>query len=438
VTDDASQSAETSAETSQSVEAPLSAEERTLRRVRVAGLGVLGFLLMLSYALARPASEALFLQAHGKEALPYVWLAVAAGSTLVVWLYNRLVTRFGLLSLFASISLLSGLLFAVSILAVSADLPGSRYGLYLWKDLYIVALVEIFYSYSNSVFPIRTARWAYGFFGMLGSAGGAVGHLAVGRVAARWGSAAAIWLLTPLLTLLGAGAWVLGRRAGIGAPLSKESGTAMGSMTEAFAMVRRSAYLFQLLLLIGLVQVVVTLIDFDFNALVTASFAMVDTKTAAIGDVYAAISISTLVLHASTGPTLRLCGVPIVLLTIPVLLGASILGYALWPVFLLGAVMKIASKALDYTIFRAAKEILYIPLSYRERTQGKALVDMLTYRVAKGGASVAVLALVQLSATWAARWLSLSLIAVWLLLTVGITRRFRREISREVELASGS
>ncbi len=33
-------------------------------------------------------------------------------------------------------------------------------------------------------------------------------------------------------------------------------------------------------------------------------------------------------------------------------------------------------KALDYSLFRAGKEMLYLPLSYGEKTRGKALVDI--------------------------------------------------------------
>jgi len=402
--------------------------------MRVAGLGAIGFVLMLSYALARPAAEALFLQAHGKEALPYVWLLVAAASALVVWVYSRWVTRFGLLTLFAAVALLSGLIFAALIVATEAKLPGSRYALYVWKDLYIVALVEIFYSYSNSVFPIRLARWAYGFFGVLGSVGGIAGNLAVGWIAQRYGSPAAIWLLTPLLSAVAAGAYLLGRHAGIGAP-SAATGL-RGSFREALSVVGASAYLLQMVVLIGLVQTVITLIDFDFNALVSAAYPLLDAKTAIIGEVYAAISMSTLLLHGATGPTLRLVGVPLTLWAIPLLLGSMVLAYGLVPLFIVGAAMKVASKAFDYTLFRAAKEMLYIPLSYRERTQGKAIVDMLTYRIAKGGASILVLGLVQLHATPLVRWVTLGLCIGWFLLSVAITRRFRQGISRQDEFTA--
>ncbi|MCK5799631.1 MAG: hypothetical protein KAI47_20715 [Deltaproteobacteria bacterium] len=406
--------------------------DRALLHLRVAGMSLLGFLLMVSYALARPAAEALFLQAHGKNALPYVWLLVAGGSALVVWIYNRLVTQTGLLALFAWTSLISAILFAALAGANHAELPGARYALYVWKDLYIVVLFEIFYSYNNSVFPIQTARWVYGFFGILGAVGSATGSFFVGTTAKIWGSEMALWLLVPLLGLLALVAYGLGRRAGICAP--QASKTSHGSLREGFAIVRESAYLLYVLALIGSVQIVITLIDFDFNALVSAAYAQVDAKTAVIGDIYAVISVATIALHAVTGPTLRILGVPITLLSMPVLFASTILAYGLWPRFSVGAAMKVASKSFDYTLLRAAKEILYIPLSYRERTQGKAMVDMLTYRVAKGVASLLVLGLVYFQATALVRWLALAVTALWLVVTTIITRRFRQEISREDEL----
>lgn len=406
--------------------------ERALQRLRIFGLAAIGFVLMLSYALARPASESLFLEVHGAEALPWVWLLVAGASAVVVWLYNQAVTRVGLLRLFGAVSVLSGLVFALLMGARQLRAPGAHYALYVWKDIYIVALVEIFYSYGNSVFPIRVARWTYGLFGFVGALGGLVGNLGVGVIATHYGSPLALWILAPLLLALGLGSFVFGRYAGIGAPLSKQS---TGTVREAWDVIRGSAYLWYVLALIALVQVVVTLIDFDFNALVQLAYPLRDARTELIGQVYAAMSASTLVLHAITGVTLRLAGVPITLLAIPLLLGSTVGAYIVAPVLAVAAVMKVASKALDYTLFRAAKEILYIPLTYRERTQGKALVDMLTYRVAKGGASLAVLGLVRGGLTQLVRWLTLVLIAAWLLLTTAIARRFRQQVSREQELS---
>jgi ATP/ADP translocase len=98
---------------------------------------------------------------------------------------------------------------------------------------------------------------------------------------------------------------------------------------------------------------------------------------------------------------LRLLGVGTVLLLIPGLLGAAVATYAAIPRFAAMASAKVASKAFDYSLFRAAKEILYIPLSHSERTQGKAFVDMCSYRAAKGACSLLLLGLLAWgSADW--------------------------------------
>ena len=67
-----------------------------------------------------------------------------------------------------------------------------------------------------------------------------------------------------------------------------------------------------------------------------------------------------------------------------------------------------ASKAFDYSLFRSAKEMLYIPLSYEEKTRGKALIDMLAYRVAKGGASLLVAAMLALGIASGVQWITVA------------------------------
>jgi ATP/ADP translocase len=108
--------------------------------------------------------------------------------------------------------------------------------------------------------------------------------------------------------------------------------------------------------------------------------------------------------------------------------------FAINPVFGTMAAAKVASKVFDYTIFRAAKELLYIPLSYVQKTRGKAVVDMLTYRVAKGGASLLLLILAAVVTQALVTGLTLAAIVAWIAITVAIVIRFRRRVSREEEM----
>ena len=49
-----------------------------------------------------------------------------------------------------------------------------------------------------------------------------------------------------------------------------------------------------------------------------------------------------------------------------------------------------AFKVIDYSVFRAAKELLYIPLSFDRRYRAKELIDVFGYRFGKGGMSLLV------------------------------------------------
>ncbi len=408
------------------------APSRRKLSLRVAGLSALAFLLMFSYSVARPASESIFLETHGSERLPLVWLLVALGALACVTVYNRLVPGRDLAWLYGLLAAMAGLGLVALQLAWQASLPGTAYALYVWKDLYIIVLVEVYYSFCNAVFPIRLARWVYGLFGAMGSLGAIAGNLVVGAAAARWGSWDALWLVLPPLAASWLLAMFVARRAGVGASLT--AGRQSPGLLAGVRIVRRSRYLLLMLLLIATVQLVVTLVDLQFNGTVERLFPDQDQRTALIGQVYAGVSVGTLLLHALTGPILRLAGVPLTLLAIPLLLGAAVVSMVVAPSFFTVAAAKLASKCFDYTLFRSAKEMLYIPLSYEEKTEGKAVVDMLTYRVAKGGASLLLMGLVALQALALVPLVALGAIGGWLGLTAVITRRFRGLVGREEEL----
>ena len=405
--------------------------------LRVVCLCVLAYLLMFSYAIARPSAESLFLAVHDAAELPRVWILVAFAALGTVAVYNRFSTRHDLVTLYGAVCLISAAILSGLVLAWKAQLPGTSYVLYVWKDIYIVVLVEIFYSFANAVFPIQRARWYYGLFGAFGSIGGVSGNLAVGPLAQRVGTDDSLWAVLPALGLSWLLCMVFARVIGARSLMRQVEGSTDSKpprLGEGLAVLRGSSYLLLMLGLIAVVQVAITLIDYQFNGIVEASFPGTDERTGVIGKVYAAVNAGTLLGHALVGPMLRLLAVPGTLLAVPVALAATVVAFAVNPAFGTMAAAKVASKVFDYTIFRAAKELLYIPLSYVEKTRGKAVVDMLTYRVAKGGASLLLLLLAAVVTQALVTGLTLAAILIWLTITVAIVIRFRQRVSREEEM----
>jgi len=380
---------------------------------------------MVSYALARPASESLFLTHWGSEALPQVWIAVAFTAVVVGGVYSRFAARVGLTRLYGAVGLITAAALAALQLGRGLAPDAATFALYVWKDVYIVVLVEIFWTVANTSFQLKTARWIYGLFCVMGSLGGMTGNLLVGELADRFGTEQAVWGVVPLLGL----SWLSGALLGPPDVLSGGPGSAPGkakaSLFAGLKVLRESPYLIWLLALIASVQVVITLVDYSYNAALEVAYVDTDARTRVIGQIYFAIDAVSMGLQMMTGPILKVVGVPLTLIGVPLLLSTAVGGYMLIPRFLSMAVAKVASKALDYSLFRAAKELLYLPLSYEEKTQGKAFVDIMTYRVAKGGASLLLMALVALEMTDMVTTLCLVGGVVWLGLTLVVVQRYR-------------
>jgi AAA family ATP:ADP antiporter len=390
---------------------------------RVVVFGLLAFGALGSYGLARPAVESIFLGSYGATALPYVWLVVAVVAMAVVGFYNRYAATVHPARLFGVAALISALVLVGLLVVRHAGVPGSDFVLYVWKDVYIVVLVEIFWTYANKVFPIDRARWLYGGFLLAGAAGSVVSELGVGWIAERWGTTYALWAVVPLLLCLAAACIPLLRalsEAGV-----ENQRPARPSFRASFSVVRESPYIGLLLALIAVTQVVITLVDYQFNTIVAEHLPNESERTALIGQVYASISGAVIVLNALSGLVLRFVGISRTLMAIPILLGLSLVGASIGPVFAAMVVAKVVSKAFDYSLFRSAKEILYIPLSPIEKTRGKAIVDMLGYRVAKGFASALILGLTAMDVLTAVIGLTIALIGLWVWLTVTLVRNFQ-------------
>jgi AAA family ATP:ADP antiporter len=389
-------------------------------RAAVAALGALAFVMLFGYAMARPASESLFLETFGSKALPEVWITVAAAMVVAVALYNAAAARFELFAVMLGAIALAGATL-VALLSSLGAAPSVAFLLYVWKDVHIVLLLECLWSFANLVFTTRAATGAYGLFCAAGSLGGISGNLAMGSLAGRYGTAQALWTILPVLALEALVVWQLARATGRPRPPERDR----ARVGDALGIVRRSAYLPHLLLLVGLVQVVITLVDYQYNVVIEKAYPLLDARTAIIGRVYAVIDAVSLALQLATGAVLGTLGLRAVLLGIPAVLGAALGWFALMPAFLSMAVVKVASKALDYSLFRAAKEMLYIPLSYADKTRGKALVDMLTYRVAKGGASLVLVMMVGLGLA-TVMLVTGALLVAWGAVTWAVLRRYRR------------
>lgn len=391
---------------------------------RFLALALLAFLILAGYEAARPPVESLFLAAHGREGLPLAWLLVAGGAVAAVAAYNLAAARMALVPLLALCTGVSAVALWLLLLLADTDHPGHTWALYVWKDVYIIVLIEGFWTLANTTTPLKTARWAYGGLLAAGTLGALAGGTWAGRVAAATGLGATLELALPCL-LATLGALILVARV---LPQSQQARPDVHDLKADFrqhlATLGQSRYLIPLGLLILVTQGVTTLVDYAYNGVLASAFPDASERTVVISDIYRWVNVASLTLQLGGGFILAL-GLGRVFVGLPLVVGATVLGLALHPVFLVAAVAKVVGKSVDYSLFRGCKEMLYIPLSYAEQTQGKAVVDMLTYRVAKGAAALSLMGLVAVGAAGWSGWLAVGLVGAWVGLSMLIAQRYR-------------
>lgn len=389
---------------------------------RFFALCALAALLMLTYGLARPPVKSMFTDVHGADALPVAWLAVAGTALVAAWAYGQLAGRMPVPRLFFATTVVVAALFIGLRLAVGHRVPWAVFVLLVVMETYIVVLVESFWSLANLTYDLRAARVAYGLFCASGSVGALIAELLQPRLARTLGTSNTLWLVPPALVVCGALCW----RLGAGAAATRMTPRQAVATGGGWQVVARSRYLGLVLLIVASSQIVINIADYAMTSSLQHAFpgeALRDQRTAAFGTIYAGINVAALVLQVLTAPIVGALGVVLVLALIPGVVGAAMTTAWILPRALTTSVAFIAAKAFDYSLFRAAKEMLYLPLDARAKTVGKTLVDMGTYRAAKAGASVLVLLLVPLGPGGVVGT-AVAITALWLAWTLQLGPRY--------------
>ena len=388
-------------------------------------MAAIGLLSLFSYEIARPTIKTLFQQSYGAENEPWAWIGMGFAVTVVVMLYGRAAQKLSLNALGVRSILWIIAVFLILTAGVTLEVPGAVFALYIWKDIYIVLIIELFWSFANSSLRFGSAKWLYGVFCFLGGIGAALGGTVTIQLAEMdFGLVNSLmFVLLPLILCA-----ICPRFC---PQVARRTAEEKPSFSAGFQTVKNSDYLGLLLAVIVLSQVCITLVDYDFSVLFQTLYSDASARQAELSEVYRWINLSAMGLQLITGVILVILRLQGTLIMIPSVLGASIALFLFAPALglSLASIMvftKIASKAMDYSIFRATKELLYLPLSIKERVEGKAVVDVMGYRVAKAGASALVLFVTPIvTVPYISSMMALVVAAIWCVLVVRLVSRHR-------------
>lgn len=363
--------------------------------VRAGLLFVDFFLIITAYYQLKPASRSLFIEYLGADRLPYVWIATAVVLGAAMALYHHLVERYSRFGLVLGTSLTFAAILVGFRILMARPGPAVASAFYIFVDIFSVVLVEQFWSLTNSLHTTEDGKRWYGLVG----AGGLCGGVAGGGIAAAFieltpATTADLLLVAAAILLLVVALTVAMARLG----LYRETSPAPAAPAAGggWRVLAGSRYLLLVALLLLLAQLAQPIIDFQFMKTVERVYVQQDARTSFLSLFFSVMGLFSIAVNLAFTPLVhRLWGVIAGLFVQPLVLGVSVVAFVIQPSLGLAAIMKIADRGLSYSINRASRELLYVPIAPRLIYQAKAWIDMFGYRLFKVIGSALILLLTQ-------------------------------------------
>jgi AAA family ATP:ADP antiporter len=376
---------------------------KTERGRHVAGAVFLaGFSAMFlfgGYEFIRSPAESIFIDRFGAGAKPYAIACVPFMMAAMIYGYGRLLSAVGAKKAMAVSMLASAVFFVIAWALLGRAGKWLAFLLLVFKESYVVIISEQYWSFINSVLRDEEGKVFNGPVAGLGALGSLTGGWLLGRYAVGFGTdifvlLAAVMIL-PALWL----AWLAYGSAGEPKPAAEEAGGKKGHLHLGILTENRTVLFIAFIIFSA--QVVATALDFRFTQLVQDYMPLKDLRTAYLGNFWMRVNIFSFAMQFLATPLLlRYIPRRGILTAIPAVHIVTCLLLLLYPSLGLAATAFLLFKGMDYSIFRASKETLYIPFSYDTRYRAKQVADAFTYRFAKG-----------LTATWVSGMKTLGTIA---------------------------
>jgi AAA family ATP:ADP antiporter len=412
------------------------------------------FLVITSFWILKPIKKSLFIQFYDKSGFSLLaWhmsgpqaellakvlnMVVAFVAVTVFTLLVRHFRRQKLSYIFTAFFLACYAAYTFVILSPSGL---TVWTFYLFGDLFSTLMVATFFAFLNDSVTPDAAKRLYGLIGLGGVVGGVFGTTTVRVLIARIHVVGWLWICFGLGLLILAVAFGAGRVVERNPPPEPEPEPSEieqegkgNPALEGARLVFRSPYLLSIVAIVGLYEIVSTVMDFQFTSTIAHYL-----DGAAIGKQFSTVFaltniVSMLVQLFLTSLVMSRLGLGVALLVLPVAALAGSTGFMALPILWMGSALNTLDNGFSYSINQSAKEALYVPTTKDEKYKAKAFIDMFVQRFAKAVAVVVSLGITSVFKEFSSiRWLSVFTIAVivlWIIAARYAGRRFQEITER--------
>lgn len=384
------------------------------------------FCICADYSVTRPVSNSLFIEAYSTKFLPYAWISIIPINFLVIALYNRFLSRWGVSRMFVTIALSIVATNIASAIFIK-DVPFWPFALYIWKDVYIMLMLQQIWSIINATLDMKKAKFLYGIIYGGGGLGGICGSLISGFLAVRVGSENLLFFTLPIYSCLLIVFYFLLKH---GNPAIQDIKTKENPpFWEGVRLISQSRYLILILSIVAFMQISSTLLDFQFQQFLEKTYVLKDMRTAFTGKVMGIVNSLTLILQfVGSFVLVHFLGLRLSHFLIPLLLCVNAVTFLFFPLFGVVTFCFTTIKVFDFSIFGVLRELLYVPLSIQEKFRAKAVIDVFAHRSAKSVASLLILCVQFLAAASIIPIITWSLVIIFVAWSTVVLILFRKPL----------
>jgi AAA family ATP:ADP antiporter len=391
------------------------------------------FLIITTYWILKPLKKAIFISYHKAHSLSFLGTTLDAAQAELLAKELNIAVAFVAMVAYTFLArnlkreqyalIISG--FFVVCLALFYPLINNPsiftvWAFYLFGDLFVTSMVLVFFSLLNDSFDPKTSKLTYGLIGAGGVLGGFFGSAIVANqsfladtsssVLLALGLLLAVMLIEFFATHITERRPVLNFESTATSPLPE--GGAYAHAMEGLRLTLRSSYLRWLAGIVIFYEITSIVVDFQFTSSVIQWVPSSDYK-AYFAAVYSFSNFAALIVQVFlTGWIIKRWGIAVALCILPISVLLGSMSYLLFPILIFGSLLNTFDYAFAYSIHQTSKELLYVPISRREKYEAKAFIDTFWLRFSKGFSVL----LVYFASIWfsgeAVRWFSLLLIII--------------------------
>lgn len=412
------------------------------------------FLVITSFWILKPLKKSLFIEFYDQQGFSlFAWHMTAAQAELLAKVLNMVVAfvavavftwlarrfrRQQLTFIFTGFFLLSYLVYSQ---LVAHPGPLTVWSFYLFGDLFSTLMVATFFAFLNDSVTPEAAKRLYGPVGLGGVVGGVVGTTFVRGLIDDISLPGWLWICGLLSLLIVAVAYAAGRLVDRNPSLASTAHTQStvpddiagakrsNPAFEGAQLVLHSPYLLSIAGIVGLYEIVSTIMDFQFTSTIAHYL-----DGPAIGRQFSTVFAITNVVSMCvqlllTSWIMTRFGLMAALLVLPLVTLAGSAAFMAVPALWVGSLLNTIDNGFSYSINQSAKEALYVPTTPDEKYKAKAFIDMFVQRFAKAIAVGVSLAITVIFKDFASlRWLSILtivIIVIWMAAARYAGKRFQ-------------